>query len=49
MPNKTIVAIGCITAIIITCIFKDMNGALIGSGVAIIAGLAGYAAGKIKK
>ncbi|GAG55071.1 unnamed protein product [marine sediment metagenome] len=49
MPNKTLFAIGCITAIIITCIIKDINGAIVGAGVAAVAGLGGYAIGKIKK
>lgn len=49
MPNKTIVAIGAIAAIIITCIIKDINGAIVGAGVAAIAGLGGYIYGKVKK
>jgi hypothetical protein len=49
MPNKTIVAIGAIVAILITCIIKDINGAIIGAGVAAIAGLGGYAVGRLKK
>lgn len=49
MPNKTIVAIGAIAAIIITCIVKDIDGAIIGIGVATIAGLGGYIAGRVKK
>ena len=49
MPNKTIVAIVCVTAIIVACIFKNIDGALIGTGVAVIAGLGGYLAGKTKK
>lgn len=49
MPNKTLVAIGAVTTIIIICLLKDINGALVGSGLAIIAGLGGYAFGKIKK
>jgi len=46
MPNKTIVAIICVAAILITCIIKDIDGALIGTGVAAIAGLGGWALGK---
>ncbi len=49
MPSKTIVAIGAVAAIIITCIIKDINGAIVGSGIAAIAGLGGYALGKIRK
>lgn len=49
MPNKTIVAIGALTAIVITCIFRNIDGAPVGIIVALIAGLGGYAAGKLKK
>ncbi len=49
MPNKTIVAIVAVAAIIITCIIKDINGAIISVGVATIAGLGGYIAGRVKK
>ena len=45
MPSKTIIAMACITAIVIVCIFKDINGALIGTCVAIIAALGGYVFG----
>ncbi|MBA7590891.1 hypothetical protein ES708_33033 [subsurface metagenome] len=48
MPNKTIVAIVAITAIIVSCIFKNIDGAIVGAGVAAIAGLGGYAIGKFK-
>lgn len=49
MPNKTIVALICITAILITCLIRGIDGALVGSGLAILAGLGGYAVGKAKK
>lgn len=49
MPNKTIVAMACVTAIIITCLFRGINGTIVGAGVAAIAGLGGYAIGKVKK
>jgi len=49
MPNKTIVAIGCIAAILITALIKGVDGALLSTGVAAIAGLGGYAVGKLKK
>ncbi|MBA7587566.1 hypothetical protein ES708_29597 [subsurface metagenome] len=49
MPNKTIVAIAAVTAIIITCIVKDIDGAIVGAGVAAIAGLGGCIAGRVKK
>lgn len=49
MPNKTIVAIVAIAAIIIACIFKNIDGAIVGVGIAAIAGLGGYAYGRVKK
>lgn len=49
MPNKTIVAMACVTAIIITCIIKDIDGYLVFTGVSLIAGLGGFALGKRKK
>ncbi|MBA7577512.1 hypothetical protein ES708_19365 [subsurface metagenome] len=49
MPIKTIVAIVAVAAIIITCIIKDINGAIVGVGVAAIAGLGGYIAGRVRK
>jgi len=49
MPGKTIVAIGAIAAIIITCIIKDIDGAIIAAGVAAISGLGGYIYGRVKK
>lgn len=49
MPNKTIVAIGCITAILITALIMSIDGVLVASGLAILAGLGGYAIGKVKK
>lgn len=48
MPNKTIVAIISITIIIGLCIWRDIDGALVGAGVTVIAGLGGYAIGKKK-
>lgn len=48
MPSKTIVAIIAVTIIIGLCIWKDIDGALVGVGVAAIAGLGGYAIGKKK-
>jgi hypothetical protein len=48
MPNETIVAIGAITIIIVSCMFKNIDGAIVGAGVAAIAGLGGYAIGKFK-
>lgn len=49
MPNKTIVAIGAVAAIIITALVMGHNGVLVATGVAAIAGLGGYIAGKVKK
>ncbi|MBA7588217.1 hypothetical protein ES708_30269 [subsurface metagenome] len=49
MPSKTIVAIVAIAAIIITCIVKNIDGAIVGAGVATIAGLGGYIYGKTRK
>lgn len=49
MPNKTIIAIGAIAAIIITCIVRNIDGAIVGAGVAAIAGLGGYVFGKTRK
>ncbi|MBA7589497.1 hypothetical protein ES708_31582 [subsurface metagenome] len=49
MPSKTIVAIIAIAAIIITCIVYNKDGAIVGAGVAAIAGLGGFAYGKFKK
>jgi len=48
MPSKTIVAIIAVTIIIGLCIWRDIDGALVGTGVAAIAGLGGYAIGKKK-
>ena len=49
MPSKTIVAIVAIAAIIITCVIKNIDGAIVGAGVAAIAGLGGYIYGKTRK
>ncbi|GAI61803.1 unnamed protein product [marine sediment metagenome] len=49
MPSKTIVAIIAVTIIISLCIWRNIDGALIGAGVAAIAGLGGYAIGTRKK
>lgn len=45
MPNKTIVAIGCVTAIIITCLIRGIDGWLAIAGASIISGLGGVAIG----
>lgn len=37
-----LVAILAITTIIVVCIFNDRDGAIVGGGVTVIAGLGGY-------
>ncbi|MBA7587160.1 hypothetical protein ES708_29178 [subsurface metagenome] len=49
MPSKTIVAIVAVAAIVITCIIKNIDGAIIGTGCTLIAGLGGFAYGRYKK
>ena len=49
MPSKTIVAIVAITAIIVSCVFTNIDGDIVGTGVAAIAGEGGYAVGKFKR
>lgn len=49
MPNKTIVAIIAIALLLGLAIWKDIDGSLLAGGLALIAGLGGYAAGKLKK
>lgn len=49
MPNKTIVAIGAITALLITALLQGIDGVLLGSGLVILGGLGGYAMGKKQK
>lgn len=49
MKAKTITAILCITALLALAICLGHNGALLASGSALIAGLAGYEVGKHKK
>lgn len=46
MPNKTIVAIICVTTLLGIAIWKDIDGALLSTGIAVIAGLGGYAIAK---
>ena len=36
----------CITALLIAALLKDINGALLASGLAVLAGLGGYEVGK---
>lgn len=46
MPGKTIVAMVCIAALLIVALLKDINGVLLASGIATLAGLGGYVAGR---
>lgn len=46
MPCKTIVSMGCITAIVITAILSGVDGWLVFSTCSLIAGLGGYALGR---
>lgn len=49
MPGKTIVAMLCVTAIIITCVIMGVDGWLVFAGVSIISGLGGFAVRIIRK
>lgn len=49
MPHQSYVAIGAITAIVITCVIMGVDGWLVFTGCSLIAGLGGYIAGKVKK
>lgn len=46
MPSKTIVAIVCIAILLIVALLKNIDGVLLAGGIATLAGLGGYAAGK---
>jgi len=48
LPSKTIVAIATIGILLIVALIKGIDGVLLASGIAIIAGLGGYTAGKRK-
>lgn len=49
MPSKTIVAIICITILLGLALWRDIDGVLLTDGLALIAGLGGFALGKRKK
>lgn len=49
MPHQSIVAIGAIAAIVITCIVMGVNGWIVFTGLSMISGLGGYIYGKVKK
>jgi hypothetical protein len=46
---KTYIALFCITAVLIACIITHVDGTIAATGIALLAGLGGYAAGKSKK
>jgi len=46
---KTYVSIICITLVLLACILSHIDGTIAISGVALLAGLGGYAAGKKEK
>lgn len=48
MPSKTIAAIICITALLGIALWQNVNGAILSTGIALIAGLGGYAIHKAK-
>jgi len=48
MPSKTIVSIICITILLTTALLMHINGILLTSGIGVLAGLGGFAAGKAK-
>jgi len=48
MPNKTIVAIICIALLLGIALWREVDGALLSTGIAVIAGLGGYAIHKTK-
>lgn len=43
MPSKTIVAIICIAILLGLALWRNVDGALLSTGIAVIAGLGGYA------
>jgi len=49
MISKTIAAITCITLLLVIALWRNIDGALLSTGIALIAALGGYAAAKIKK
>lgn len=46
MPSKTIIAIACITLLLTVALIKGINGVLLSSGLAILAGLGGFTLGR---
>lgn len=49
MPSKTIVSLICITIILGLAIYKDIDGVLLAGGLALLAGLGGYAIHRVTK
>lgn len=47
--TRSVIAIIAITAILITAMLNGINGALVGVGLSLIAGMGGYIIGKVKK
>lgn len=47
--NKTIIAMLCITAIILTCVLKGIDGWLAIAGASIVSGLGGYTFRAVRK
>lgn len=48
-PLTTIVAILCITALLLAALKADIDGVLLAGGLSIIAGLGGFATGRFTK
>lgn len=49
MPSKTVIAIIATFLLLLTALLKGIDGAVLASGIAVIAGLGGYATGKAVK
>lgn len=49
IPGKTTIAIIAILILAITAIIKEINGAILGTALSLIAGLGGYALGTQQK
>jgi len=49
MPWKTLITITSLTILLTIALLKEINGAVLASGMALIAGIGGYTIGKIKK
>lgn len=47
--TKATTAIAAILIVLIVAMIKNIDGMLLSAGIAIIAGLGGYTAGKVKK